>query len=202
VDPILQLVNISKRYGGVRALERAQFAVAPGRIHALLGENGAGKSTQIKVMTGVVQPDEGRIVLAGTERRFAHPQEAVSAGIACIFQELSLMPDLSVADNICITSPPTRFGLIDRKAQRRIAEAALARAGAEDIHPLAPVASLTLSRRQMVEIAKALAREPKILILDEATSALTAADVGRVFALLKRLRSEGMAIVYISHRMN
>ena len=202
MDPILQLVNISKRYGGVRALERAQFAVAPGRIHALLGENGAGKSTLIKVMTGVVQPDEGRIVLAGTERRFAHPQEAVSAGIACIFQELSLMPDLSVADNICITSPPTRFGLIDRKAQRRIAEAALARAGAEDIHPLAPVASLTLSRRQMVEIAKALAREPKILILDEATSALTAADVGRVFALLKRLRSEGMAIVYISHRMN
>ena len=136
------------------------------------------------------------------ERRFAHPQEAVAAGIACIFQELSLMPDLSVADNICITNPPRRLGLIDRKAQRRIAEAALARAGAEDIHPLAPVGSLSLSRRQMVEIAKALARDPKILILDEATSALTAADVRRVFALLKRLRDEGLAIVYISHRMN
>ena len=202
MEPILQLIEVAKRYGGVRALERANFAVAPGRIHALLGENGAGKSTLIKVMSGVVQPDEGRIVLAGVERRFAHPQQAVRAGIACIFQELSLMPDLSVADNICITDPPTRFGLIDRKAQRRVAEAALARAGAEDIHPLAPVESLTLSRRQMVEIAKALAREPKILILDEATSALTAADVTRVFALLKRLRSEGMAIVYISHRMN
>jgi ribose transport system ATP-binding protein len=202
LEPILRLIDVSKRYGGVRALEHASFSCAPGRIHAVLGENGAGKSTLIKMMAGVVQPDEGRIVLEGAERRFAHPQEAVSAGIACIFQELSLMPDLSVADNICITNPPRRLGLIDRAAQRRIAEAALARAGAEDIHPLAPVESLTLSRRQMVEIAKALARDPKILILDEATSALTAADVQRVFSLLKRLRSEGLAIVYISHRMN
>ena len=203
--PILELIDVSKRYGGVRALERARFACAPGRIHALLGENGAGKSTLIKMMSGVVQPDEGCIVLEGHERRFAHPQEAVSAGIACIFQELSLMPDLSVADNICITNPPRRFGkygLIDRKEQRRVAEAALARAGADDIHPLAPVESLSLSRRQMVEIAKALSRNPKILILDEATSALTAADVQRVYTLLKRLRNEGMAIVYISHRMN
>jgi ribose transport system ATP-binding protein len=202
LQPILELVDVSKRYGGVRALERARFACAPGRIHALLGENGAGKSTLIKMMAGVVQPDEGRILLEGHERRFAHPQEAVGAGIACIFQELSLMPDLSVADNICITNPPKRWGLIDRAAQRRIAEAALKRAGAEGIHPLAPVGSLSLSRRQMVEIAKALAREPKILILDEATSALTAADVQRVFTLLKRLRDEGLAIVYISHRMN
>jgi ribose transport system ATP-binding protein len=202
LEPILRLVDVSKRYGGVRALERASFACVPGRIHAVLGENGAGKSTLIKMMAGVVRPDEGRIVLEGVERRFAHPQDAVAAGIACIFQELSLMPDLSVADNICITNPPRRHGLIDRKAQRRIAEAALARAGAEDIHPLAPVESLTLSRRQMVEIAKALARDPKILILDEATSALTAADVRRVFALLRRLRGEGLAIVYISHRMN
>jgi ribose transport system ATP-binding protein len=202
VENILELVEVSKRYGGVGARGGAPIAGAPGRHQALLGENGAGKSTLIKVMSGVVQPDEGRIVLQGRERRFAHPQEAVSAGIACIYQELSLMPDLSVADNICITNPPRRFGLIDRTAQRRIAEAALARAGAEGIHPLAPVDSLSLSRRQMVEIAKALAREPKILILDEATSALTAADVRRVFALLKRLRDEGLAIVYISHRMH
>lgn len=198
---MLELVEVSKRYGGVRALERASFACAPGRIHALLGENGAGKSTLIKVMAGVVQPDEGRMLLQGRAVRFAHPQEAVTAGIACIFQELSLLPDLSVADNICITNPPRRFGLIDRKAQRRIAEAALARAGAEDIHPLAPVSSLPLSRRQLVEIAKALARDPRILILDEATSALAAADVQRVFDLLRRLRGEGLAIVYISHRM-
>jgi ribose transport system ATP-binding protein len=202
MEPILELIDVSKRYGGVHALEGAHFACTPGRIHALQGENGAGKSTLIKIMAGVVQPDAGRIMLQGQEHRFKHPQEAVSAGIACIFQELSLMPDLSVADNICITRPPKRYGLIDRKAQRQIAEAALARAGAHDIHPLAPVSSLSLSRRQMVEIAKALAREPKILILDEATSALTAADVQQVYTLLKRLRSEGMAIVYISHRMS
>ena len=201
MQPILELIDVAKRYGGVRALERAQFAVAPGRIHALLGENGAGKSTLIKVMTGIVQPDAGKILLESGEIRFAHPREAVARGVVCIFQELSLMPGLTVADNICITDPPRRYGLIDRKAQRRIAEEALSRVGAQDIHPLAPIESLTLSRRQMVEIAKALARKPKVLILDEATSALTAADVQKVFVLLKRLRDEGMAIVYISHRM-
>ena len=133
---------------------------------------------------------------------FASPAAANAAGIACIFQELSLIPDLSVADNIVISNPPTRFGMIDRSAQRRIAEEALARAGAEDIHPLALVKDLPLSRRQMVEIAKALARKPRILILDEATSALTAADVAKIFAVLKRLRSEGLALLYISHRMH
>jgi ribose transport system ATP-binding protein len=200
--PLLELDGIDKRYGGVRALEGARFSCARGRIHALLGENGAGKSTLIKIMAGVVQPDTGRLVLEGRERRFVHPQEAVSAGIACIFQELSLLPDLSVADNICITDPPRRLGFaIDRRAQRRIAEAALERAGAADIHPLTPVRELPLSRRQLVEIAKALSRQPKLLILDEATSALSAADVQRVFDLLTRLRAEGLAIVYISHRM-
>ena len=133
---------------------------------------------------------------------FASPAQANKAGIACIFQELSLIPDLSVADNIVISDPPKRFGMIDRKAQRRIAEEALARAGAEDIHPSALVKDLPLSRRQMVEIAKALARKPRILILDEATSALTAADVAKVFAVLKRLRAEGLALLYISHRMH
>ena len=202
MEPILRLIDVSKRYGGVRALEHASFACATGRIHAVLGENGAGKSTLIKMMAGVVQPDEGRIVLEGVERRFAHPQEAVSAGIACIFQELSLMPDLSVADNICITNPPKKGGLIDGRRQNEIAAEMLARVGVTDIHPMSLVADLPLSRRQVVEIAKALARNPKVLILDEATSPLAGADVVKVFAMLKRLRSEGLAIVYISHRMH
>jgi ribose transport system ATP-binding protein len=201
-DNALELLDISKRYGGVQALDRASFACRAGRVHALLGENGAGKSTLIKVMTGVVQPDSGRLLVAGREQRFAHPRAAHAAGIACIFQELSLLPALSVADNICLVDPPRRFGLIDGRAQRRIAERALARAGAEDIHPLAPVASLPLSRRQLVEIAKALARAPQVLILDEATSALGAAEVERLLALLARLRSEGLSIVYISHRLH
>src|ERR1700741_4771517 len=126
----------------------------------------------------------------------------MDAGVVSVFQELSLIPDLSVADNIVISNPPKRFGLIDRRAQRRIAEQALARAGGEDIHPMAPVRDLPLARRQIVEIAKALARSPRILILDEATPALTAADVAKVFAVLKRLRSEGLALLYISHRMH
>jgi ribose transport system ATP-binding protein len=200
--PLLRLEGISKRYGGVHALEEARLECATGRIHALLGENGAGKSTLIKVISGVVKPDSGVIELENHPVTFRNPAAAMKAGIACIFQELSLIPDLTVADNIAITSPPTRLGLIDRRSQRRLAEDALARSGAEGIHPLSRVKDLPLSRRQMVEIAKALARNPKILILDEATSALTAADVERVFAVLKRLRSEGLAIVYISHRMH
>jgi ribose transport system ATP-binding protein len=175
--------------------------VEAGQIHGVLGENGAGKSTLMKIMAGVVQPDEGRMMLDGSPVSFGNPAAANAAGIVCIFQELSLVPDLSVADNICISNPPRRFGLIDRRAQRRIAEEALARAGGEDIHPLAPIKDLPLSRRQLVEIAKALVRNPRILILDEATSALTAADVRKVFAVLKRLREEGLALLYISHRM-
>jgi ribose transport system ATP-binding protein len=202
VAPLFRMEGVSKRYGGVRALEDASLLVEAGRIHAVLGENGAGKSTLIKVMAGVVQPDQGLLELESSKVAFATPKAANAAGIACIFQELSLIPDLSVADNIAISDPPTRLGLIDRRAQRRLAEEALARAGAEDIHPMAPVKDLPLSRRQMVEIAKALARRPRILILDEATSALTAGDVAKVFAVLKRLRTEGLALLYISHRMH
>ncbi len=200
--PLFRMSGVTKRYGGVLALDGAELTVTAGRIHAILGENGAGKSTLIKIMSGVVAPDAGRMEFDGREVSFATPSAANDAGIVCIFQELSLIPDLSVADNILISHPPTRAGLIDRAAQRRLAEEALARAGAPDVHPRALVKDLPLSRRQMVEIAKALARKPRILILDEATSALTSADVSRVFEVLKRLRTEGLALLYISHRMH
>src|SRR3954471_18883039 len=200
--PLLRMEGISKRYGGVRALEKADVEVRAGRVHAILGENGAGKSTLIKIMSGVVAPDEGRMLLDGHQVNFQNPAAANAAGIVCIFQELSLIPDLSVADNIIVSNPPGRFGLIDRKAQRRLAEAALARAGGEDIHPMAMVRDLPLSRRQIIEIARALSRKPRVLILDEATSALAAADVTRVFDVLKRLKAEGIALLYISHRMH
>ena len=199
---LLRLHGVSKRYGGVRALEDAHLECGGGRIHAVLGENGAGKSTLIKVIAGVVKPDAGAVELDGAAIALGNPAAAARAGIVSVFQELSLLPDLSVADNIGITNPPTRFGMIALGAQRRMAEEALARIGATDIHPLAPVGSLPLSRRQMVEIAKALARAPRILILDEATSALAAADVAGVFRVLRELREQGLAIVYISHRMN
>ena len=198
----LVLSGISKRYGGVRALENVDFACARGRIHAVLGENGAGKSTLIKVVAGVVQPDSGSIKLEGVPYQFRNPAEATAAGIVCVFQELSLIPDLTVADNISISAPPKRFGLIDSRAQRRRAEQLLAEVGCEDVNPLLRVHDLPLSRRQMVEIAKALGQRPKLLILDEATSALTSADVERVYALLARLKAANVAILYISHRMH
>ena len=199
--PLLALSGIAKRYGATRALDGVDLDLRAGRIHAVLGENGAGKSSLIKCMAGVVRPDSGTMALDGAPVRFADPAAAAAAGIVCVFQELSLVPDLSVADNILIADPPRRFGLVDRRAQRRRAEELLARAGAGDIHPLALVRDLPLSRRQLVEIAKALARGPRLLILDEATSALTARDVASVFRVLKDLRRDGLALVFISHRM-
>jgi ribose transport system ATP-binding protein len=168
----------------------------------VLGENGAGKSTLMKIIAGVVQPDEGRMTLDGTPVVFPNPAAGNRAGIVCIFQELSLMPELTVADNITLSNPPRRFGMIDGRAQRRRAEELLARIGCADINPRSRVADLPLSRRQMVEIAKALGRDPKLLILDEATSALTAADVDRVYRMLFDLKARGLSILYISHRMH
>jgi ribose transport system ATP-binding protein len=201
-QPLLSMRGISKRYGGVMALKTADIDIMPGRIHAVLGENGAGKSTLIKIMAGVVAPDEGSMTLDGNSVAFTSPAAANQAGVVCVFQELSLVPDLTVADNISASNPPQRFGMIDRKRQRDVALAALAEAGANDIHPSALVRDLSLSRRQIVELAKALACKPRLLILDEATSALTAADVEKVFAVIRRLRDQGTALVYISHRMH
>lgn len=198
----MSLTGITKRYGGVTALEDVNFSCDLGSIHAVLGENGAGKSTLIKIMSGVVTPDEGVMQLNGKPVSFAGPSAANDAGIVCIFQELSLMPDLSVADNIMIADPPRRFGLIDKKAQNRRAQELLSRIGCEDVNPLTRVRDLPLSRRQMVEIAKALAKDPTVLILDEATSALTASDVERVFDILRKLRDDGISILSISHRMH
>ncbi|MDJ0686362.1 MAG: sugar ABC transporter ATP-binding protein [Alphaproteobacteria bacterium] len=196
------LRGVTKRYGGVTALEDVDFSCALGSIHAVLGENGAGKSTLIKIMSGVVQPSAGEMFLDGAPVSFPNPHAANDAGVVCIFQELSLLPDLSVADNISIGDPPRRFGMIDARAQRRRAESLLARIGCEDVNPLLNVRDLPLSRRQMVEIAKALAKDPTVLILDEATSALTAADVDRVFEILRLLRDDGISILTISHRMH
>ena len=199
--PFWRMDGISKHYGGVRALDDVGLTVERGRIHAVLGENGAGKSTLIKIMSGVVQPDRGTMALEGRPVRFESPADAVRSGVVSIFQELSLIPDLTVAENVCAPEPPRRFGLIDRRAQRRRAEGLLARVHCDDVHPDEIVRNLALSRRQMIEIARALGRSPKLLILDEATSALAAADVERIYAILDRLRAEGLAIVYISHRM-
>ncbi|MEA2810319.1 MAG: ribose transport system ATP-binding protein [Rhodospirillaceae bacterium] len=200
--PLLALATVGKRYGGVVALEDVSFAVSARSIHAVLGENGAGKSTLIKIVGGVVSPDSGRIEIDGKEAIFLAPRDAISNGVVCVFQELSLIPDLTVADNICITDAPSRFGLIDRRAQLRRSEALLATIGCEDINPRLTVKDLPLSRRQLIEIAKALGRDPRLLVLDEATSALTAADAQRVYRIVLNLRERGLAVIYISHRMH
>ena len=200
--PFAELSGVSKYFSGARALEGVDFSCREGSIHAILGENGAGKSTLIKIMAGVVQPDSGTLTVEGTPHRFSRPSEAAKAGIVCVFQELSLMPDLSVADNISISDPPRRFGLIDRRAQRERAEALLARIHCEDVDPRALIRDLSLSRRQMVEIAKALGKNPQLLILDEATSALTSRDVETVYNVLAELKAEGTGMLFISHRMH
>ena len=200
--PIIDLRGISKSYAGIRALEGVDFAARRGSVHAILGENGAGKSTLIKIISGVVAPDEGEMRLHGAPVRFASPAAATAQGVVCMFQELSLIPDLSVADNISIADPPRRFGLIDRRAQVLRAEELLARVRCEDVDPRTMVRDLSLSRRQMVEIAKALGRDPQVLILDEATSALTAQDVRTVYDLLGQLKSDGVTTLFISHRMH
>jgi ribose transport system ATP-binding protein len=200
--PIIELSGISKHYAGIRALDTVDFAAMPGSVHAILGENGAGKSTLIKIISGVVAPDAGEMRLHGMPVRFQTPAAANAQGVVCMFQELSLIPDLSVADNISISDPPRRMGLIDRSAQIVRAEDLLARVRCEDVDPRMMVRDLSLSRRQMVEIAKALGRNPQVLILDEATSALTSRDVQTVYDLLGDLKGEGVTTLFISHRMN
>ena len=147
--PLFDIRGVSKRYGGVRALQDASLAIQAARIHAVLGENGAGKSTLIKIMAGVVAPDEGRMLLDGAPVQFESPSDAQAAGIACIFQELSLIPDLSVADNICISDPPRRLGLIDRGKQRRIAEDALARSTSLAALPIIVLTASAVRRERL-----------------------------------------------------
>ena len=200
--PFLRLEGITKRYGGVTALANVNFECSLGTIHAVVGENGAGKSSLIKVVAGVIQPDEGRIYLDDKPVHFASPAEASRHGIACIFQELSLLPDLSVSDNISIANPPKRFGLIDRRQQRKRAEEVLREVGCPEIHPSERVKDLPLSRQQMVEIAKALVRQPRLIIMDEATSALAAREVEQLYRIIHQLRNRGLAVLYISHRMH
>jgi ribose transport system ATP-binding protein len=152
-DAHLQLTGISKHFQGVRALEDVDFSCRRGSIHAILGENGAGKSTLIKIVAGVLAPDSGEMRLDGRPAAFANPSEAADAGIVPMFQELSLIPDLTVAENISLADPPRRFGLIDRREERRRAEAVLARVRCEDLSPDALIRDLRPSRRQMVVIA-------------------------------------------------
>jgi ribose transport system ATP-binding protein len=201
--PMLSATGIGKRFGGVVALHDADFACEPGEIHALLGENGAGKSTMIKVLCGVQQPDAGSITWEGQPVTFSDPAGAVEAGIVPVFQELSLVPDLTVAQNLVLgREPRNRLGLLDQRRMRRDATKLFADLGFDGLDPGTEVRHLPLADRQLVEIAKALSRKPRILILDEATSALNRREVERVFTVIRQLRNAGTSVIFISHRMD
>lgn len=191
--------GVRKRFGATVALEGVDFAVAAGEVHALVGENGAGKSTLMKVLSGAVVPDEGSMQLDGEPYRPRNPHDARSAGVAMIYQELSLAPHLSVAENIMLGMEPSRFGVLGWKEIDQRARDALHQLGHTDLSPSMRVASLSVAAQQIVEIARALAVGCRVLVLDEPSSSLTREDVRRLFQLIARLRQQGVAIVYISH---
>ena len=199
--PLLSLSGVTKRFFNVVALEGVSFEVCRGEVHAVCGENGAGKSTLMKVMSGVHAPDDGTIRFAGEDVRFASPREAQARGIVMIHQELNLVPHLNVAENIFLAREPRRGWFVDRAAQRTRAQACLDRLGVA-IRADAPVTGLSVAQQQMVEIAKALSMDAEVLIMDEPTSSLTETETAQLFAVIHELKRAGVAIVYISHRLD
>ncbi len=198
--PIIEAHGIVKRFGGVIAVDDVSIAVESGEIHGLVGENGAGKSTLMRVLAGVLAPNEGAVRVDGEPLDPGNTRAALEAGVSLVHQELSLVPEMTVAENILLGSTPTRFGFVDTKEQRRIAVDALKEIGVSvDLDE--PIARLSVAMRQFVEIARAIAREPQVLILDEPTATLTPAETEYLLDMLKRLAGRGLAIIYISHRI-
>jgi ribose transport system ATP-binding protein len=198
-SPILELTAITKAFGGVEALRGVDFALRAGEIHGLVGENGAGKSTLMKIIAGVHPEFSGRFALDGRETRFRSARDAHAAGVAMVHQELSVAPDLSVAENVFLGAQPTnRFGLVQWRRMAREAGEQLARFGI-DVDPTTRLGDLPIGLQQLIEIARVLFSGARIVILDEPTSALSPPEVERLFATLRRLRDEGTGIVFISH---
>lgn len=202
--PRLALRRVSKSYGPVAALRDVDFEVAAGEVHALVGENGAGKSTLVKVLGGAVRASSGTIALDGREVLVASPAAAARLGIAIVHQDASLVPELTVAENVALGREPRRARwprLLDRPQMDALARRALAQLGETAIEPGRRVAELGVAARQMVEIARGLARAARVLALDEPTAALTRPETERLFAALARLTAAGTAVIYISHRL-
>ncbi|MBN9503385.1 MAG: L-arabinose ABC transporter ATP-binding protein AraG [Armatimonadetes bacterium 55-13] len=193
--------GIEKSFPGVRALGGVSFEAREGSVHALMGENGAGKSTLLKILSGAYRPDGGALVLDGKSLSYRNTQDALDAGIAVIYQELQLVPQLSVAENLFLGHMPTKLGWTDTKQLNAEAKRLLQLVG-EDIRPETPIGRLPIAQRQMVEIAKALSRNAKVLAFDEPTSSLSSREVDRLFAVIKNLQAEGRIVLYVSHRMD
>jgi len=200
-DPILRTHGLKKSFGPIEVLHGIDFDVRPGEVHALLGENGAGKSTLMKCLSGYLLADAGEVRLNGSVVRFRDSGEAEAAGVVLIHQEFALVEDLGAAANIFLGREPTRRGLLDRARMERDARELLAQLDT-DVDPRVPVGRLGVSDQQMVEIAKAVARDARVLFMDEPTDVLTGAETEVLFTLIRRLRDQGVAIVYVSHKLD
>jgi ABC-type sugar transport system ATPase subunit len=200
---MLRLLGISKAFPGVRALDNVSFEVRSGEVHALCGENGAGKSTLLNILTGNLQPDAGHLEFRGKTIRLSGPAEATRQGIAIVYQQLSLVDSLSVAENIFANRQPrNRWGMISHRTLQRDTQTLLQELNLHAIQPNRLVSSLSAGQKQMVEIAKALSQQPEILLLDEPTASLTERETRTLFSLIGQLKAAGKAVVYISHRLS
>ncbi len=196
--PILQLDAITKKFGATTALDAASFESRAGEVHALMGANGAGKSTLMNVLGGVVPKDAGEIIISGLPVQIRSPHESKALGIAFVHQELNMLPTMTVAENVFIDALPQSGGLVDRRLMRKRTAGLLERLGSH-LLPERPVEELSTGDRQMVEIARALSRDPRIIIFDEPTSSLTDRERQRLFAIIRQLRQSGVAVIYITH---
>jgi len=200
-EPLIIVKNLNKSFPGVRALKDVQFDLYPGEVHTLVGENGAGKSTLMKVLSGVYQKDSGEILLDGKPVVIPNPKAAQRLGISIIHQELNLMNHLTAAQNIFIGREPKKGPFLDEKALNRKASELFAMLRM-DIDPRVKIGELTIAKQQMVEIVKALSYDARVLIMDEPTAALNEAEIEELFTIIRQLRSKGVGIIYISHRMD
>ncbi|NUU24723.1 MAG: sugar ABC transporter ATP-binding protein [Streptomycetaceae bacterium] len=200
-EPVLEVTGIGKRFPGVVALDGVRLDLVPGEVHVLLGENGAGKSTLVRILSGIHPPDTGEMRLGGAPYHPRNAAEALRAGVQVVHQELNVLPELSVAENLCFQHLPRRFGVVDRRALHRRAEALLADVGL-DVTPHTKVGRLGIAQRQLLEIAKTLWHDSRVLIMDEPTATLTPRETAQLFTILRRLTARGVAVLYISHHLD
>ncbi len=198
---MLRAIGLTKRFFGNTVLADADLTLHAGQVHGLVGENGAGKSTLMKILAGVYHPDEGHVEIDGEERRFTHPVQAQHAGVSTVFQEFNLLPERTIAENIYLGREPRRYGFVDTGRMRRDTEELLTGLGVGHLKPGRVVRALSVAEQQIVEIAKAVSHDARIISMDEPTAALADHEVELLYAIIKRLTERGVAILYVSHRL-
>lgn len=200
-DNILEMRDITKSFFGVKVLKNAQLTVKKGQVHILLGENGAGKSTLIKILSGAYAREEGTVILDGNEMPPMPPGEVIKAGVSVIYQEFNLVPEMSVYENIFLGKEIVKGGRVDHKKEIEEAKKCMDRVGL-DCSPKTLISELSVAKKQLVEIAKAISNDVKILVLDEPTAAITDKETEMLFNIIRELKKQGIGIIYISHRLS